>query len=467
MKVTQGKLPDSQIGLEIEITPEVSRKTYDKVVNDLMRNTNIPGFRKGKVPRQILIQRFGKDRIKATALEELIQDNLKKAVEQEAIESLGNYNLISKFEDLLEKYQPGEALTFSASVDVPPTVTLGDYQNLTVKAEEFVYQPEKVDEFIKEKQEKLATLIPVENRPAQTTDVAIIDYYGKFVGETEVISGVEGTEFQVELIEGQLVEGMVEGIVGMNLGDIKDITVTFPKDYARQDLASREVVFTITLQELKEKELPELDDDFASEVSEFETIQELRESLEKRFKEQAEEQTKNGIHSSIVDELIKQTEFDLPNTLIQDEINSLLTESAIQMQQMGIDVNRLFTAENIPKMRERTKPEAVERLKQNLVLSEICTKESLSPTEEEIKEKIKEIKENYPDQDYDLDKLKNFVTDDLKKEKTLNFIQEKATIELVPEGTLNPPVETPEVETPEMEDTEAENAETENTQAES
>jgi trigger factor len=255
MKVTQDKLPDSQMGLEIEITPEASRKTYDKVVNDLMRNTNIPGFRKGKVPRQILIQRFGKERIKAAALEELIQDNLKKAIEQEAIESLGNYNLISKFEDLLEKYQPGEALTFSASVDVPPTVTLGDYQNLTIKAEEFVYQPEKVDEFLKEKQEKLATLIPVEDRPAQTTDVAIIDYSGKFVGETEVISGVEGTEFQVELIEGQLVEGMVEGIVGMNLGDTKDITVTFPKDYARQDLASREVVFTVTLQELKEKEL--------------------------------------------------------------------------------------------------------------------------------------------------------------------------------------------------------------------
>jgi trigger factor len=164
--------------------------------------------------------------------------------------------------------------------------------------------------------------------------------------------------------------------------------------------------------------------------------------------------------------LVKQTEFDLPNTLIQDEVNSLLTESAIQMQQMGIDVNRLFTAENIPKMRERTRPEAVERLKQNLVLSEICTKESLSPTEEEIKEKMKEIQEKYPEQDYDLDKLKNFVTDDLKKEKTLNFIQEKATIELVPEGTLNPP-EVATEETPEVENAEAENAETENTQAES
>lgn len=456
MKVTQDRLPDSQIGLEIEIPPEASKKTYDKVVTDLMRNTNIPGFRKGKVPRPILIQRLGKEHIKANVLEKLIQDSLKEAIEQEAIESLGNYTLKSEFEDLLGKFTPGEALTFSACVDVPPTVTLTDYQNLSIKAEESLYQPEKVDEFLKEKQEKLATLIPVENRPAQMGDVAVIDYSGTFTGETEVIPGVEGTEFQVELVEGQLVEGLVEGIAGMNLGETKEITVTFPTDYARQDLANKEVTFTIILQELKEKELPELDDELAQEVSEFATIQELRESLEKQFKEQAQDQTKNSIQSVIVDELVNQSNFDLPKTLIQDEINSLLTESAVQMQQMGIDVNRLFTPENIPAMRERTKPEAIERLKQNLVLAEIAKQESIVPTSEEIEAKIKELQEKYPDQDYDVEKLKKFVTEDLQKEKTLDWIQEKTKVELVPEGTLN----TSEGETT-QETSEAENAETE------
>jgi trigger factor len=450
MKVTQDKLPDSQIGLEIEIPSEASQKSYDKVVKDLMRTTHIPGFRKGKVPRQILIQRLGKERIKAAALEELIQESLKKAIEQESIESLGNYTLRSKFEELLSQYQPGETLTFSASVDVPPTVTLGDYQNLTIKAEEYVYQAEKIDQFLKEKQEKLATLIPVEDRSAQMGDVVVIDYAGKFVGTEETIAGVEGTEFQVELIEGQLVEGMVEGMVGMNLDETKEITVTFPEGYAREDLANKEVTFTITLKELKEKELPELDDEFAQEVSEFSTIQELKDSLEKQFQEQAQEQTKNSIHNALIEELVKQSSFDLPQTLIQDEVNSLLTESAIQMQQMGIDVNRLFTADNIPKMRERTRPEAIERLQQNLVLAEIGKQESIVGTEEEINAKIQEIQEKYPDQDYDLDKLRNFVTEELKKEKTLDFVQAKATIELVPEGTLD------------TEDSDSEDGETEN-----
>jgi len=456
MKVTQDRLPDSQIGLEIEISSEASKTTYDKFVTDLMRKTNIPGFRKGKVPRPILIQRLGKEQIKASVLEKLIQDSLKEAIEQEAIESLGNYTLKSQFEELLGIFTPGETLTFSACVDVPPTVTLGDYQNLSIKAEETLYQPEKVEEFLKDKQEKLATLIPVENRPAQMGDVAVIDYSGKFTGETEVIPGVEGTEFQVELVEGQLVEGMIEGIVGMDLSQSKEITVTFPTDYARQDLANKEVTFTITLQELKEKELPELDDELAQEVSEFATIQELRESLEKQFKEEAQDQTKNSIQSVIIDELVKQSEFDLPNTLIQDEINSLLTESVMQMQQMGIDVNRLFTPENIPAMRERTKPEAIKRLKQSLVLMEVAKQESIAPTAEEIEAKIKELQEKYPDQNYDLDKLKKFVTDDLQKEQTLDWIQEKTKVELVPEGTLNPPKEEESNET-----SETENAETE------
>jgi len=436
MKVTQDKLPESQISLEIEIPAETSKKTYDKVVNDLIRTSNIPGFRKGKVPRPILIQRMGKERIKAAVLEELIQDSLQEAIKQENIESLGNHNLISKFEELLEKFNPGDVLTFSASVDVPPTVTLGDYQNLSIKAEEYVYQEEKVDQFLKEKQEKLATLIPVEDRPAKIGDVAVIDYAGRFAGETEIISGVEGNEFQIELVEGQLVAGMVEGIVEMTLDQTKEITVTFPEDYGRQDLASKEVTFTITLKELKEKELPELDDEFAQEISEFETIGQLRESLETRFKDQAQEQTKNSIHSVIIDELVKQTTFDLPQTLIQNEINSLLTESALQMQQMGIDVNRLFTPENIPQMRERSKPEAIERLKQNLVLEEIAKQEAIEPTGEEISAKIKEIQEKYPDENYDVTRLQNYLKDDLKKEKTLDFVQSKATIELVPEGTL-------------------------------
>ncbi|MGH2416553.1 MAG: trigger factor, partial [Microcystaceae cyanobacterium] len=326
MKVTQEKLPASQIGLEIEISAETSKNTYEKVIQNLARSTNIPGFRKGKVPRQILLQRLGIQRIKASAVEELIQKALEEAIKQESIESLGNYQLRSDFEELVQQYQPGEPLAFSASVDVPPTVKLGEYQGLTIKAEETVYEAKEVEDWLEQRQVKQATLIPVENRPAQMGDVAIIDYQGRFAvtgeeDEGETIAGVQGVDFQVDLAEGRLIEGMVEGIVGMKPEETKEVSVTFPEDYPREDLAGEQAIFSITLKELKEKELPELDDDFAEEVSEFETIAELRESLEKQFQEKAESETKNSIHDGIIAQLLETSTVDLPETMVQQEVD--------------------------------------------------------------------------------------------------------------------------------------------------
>ena len=260
MKITQEKLPASQIGLEIEISAESSQNTYEKVVRNLARSSNIPGFRKGKVPRQILLQRVGKERIKAAALEELIQNSIEKAIEQESIDSLGNYQLRSNFEELIEQYKPGEVLTFSASVDVPPTVAVGDYQGLTIKAEEITYDPAQVDKVLEQRREEHATLVPVEDRPAQMGDIIVIDFAGRFA-DTEAeagaaIPGAQAEDFQVDLAEGKFIEGLLEGVVGMKPEETKEIAVTFPSDYQKEDLAGKGAVFTVTLKEIKEKELP-------------------------------------------------------------------------------------------------------------------------------------------------------------------------------------------------------------------
>lgn len=234
MKITQEKLPASQIGLEIEIPAETAKNTYEKVIKEIAKTANIPGFRKGKVPRPILLQRLGANRIKAAVLDELIQDTFKKAIEQESINAIGNYKLRSDFEQLVESFQVGEAFTYQAAVDVPPEVNLGQYQGLTIKAEEVVYNPEDVDNLIKERQEKQATLIPVENRPAQMGDLVVIDFVGRKPGENEgeegeVIPNTEASEYQTELKEGRFIPGFVEGIVGMNLDETKKITSNFPR----------------------------------------------------------------------------------------------------------------------------------------------------------------------------------------------------------------------------------------------
>ncbi len=459
MKVTQEKLPDSQLGLEIEIAAEASRSAYDKMVQNLTRSSNIPGFRKGKVPRRILLQRIGVQRIKAAALEELIQKSLQDALEQESIDALGNYNLRSDFDELVQQYNPGDTLTFSVAVDVPPAPDLDDYSNISVKAEEVVYDPKQVDDYLEQRRLQQADLIPVEERGAQMGDVAFVDFKGTLTAEGEEGKEIEGgsaTNFQLELAEGKLIPGMVEGIVGMKPEETKEVAVTFPEDYPQEDLAGKPAVFSITLNELKAKELPELDDDFAEEASngEFETLDALKESLTKQFTERAENQTKQNINDALLKVLLEQSTVELPDTMIQEEVTNVLTKTLMQMQQMGLDVRQLFTSDSVPKLRENACPEAIENLKQELILKAIAEKEGLQPSEEAIAAKMAEITKDLSGQDIDRDKLKKMVTKDLVAEKTFDWLREKAQIELVPEGSLSKS-EAAETET-EEEDSETE-----------
>ena len=466
MKVTQEKLPESQIGLEIELSGETSRNTYEKVVRDLARSSNIPGFRKGKVPRPILMQRIGKQRIKGAVIEQLIQTGIKDAIKQESIDALGNYQLKSEFDDLIDSFQPGQPFIFSATVDVPPTLELGDYHNLSVKAEESVYEPQILEDYLEENRAKHADLVPIEDRPAAMGDVAILDFAGKITVEGEEPEEIEGgtaTDFEVEMAEGKLIPGMIEGVVGMNPEETKEVSVTFPEDYPKEELAGKPAVFKITLKELKAKDLPDLDDDFAEDVSngEYETIAELRESLEKQFREKAENATKNNINNSLIAALLEQADIELPDTLIQDEVTQVLTQNLMQLQQMGLDVKQLVNSDTIPKMRENFRPEAIENLKKKLILAEIATKEDLKPAEDAIVAKIKEIEAELSSNDIDYDKLRTMVEEDLTAENTFNWLRETAEVELVPEGSLAEAEDSDE----EVEDSEDENSDESETSA--
>ncbi|MFM9159362.1 MAG: trigger factor, partial [Dolichospermum sp.] len=300
MKVTQEKLPASQIGLEIEITSEITKQKYEQVIKDLTKTVNIPGFRKGKVPRQILVQRLGATRVKATALEEIIQEGIEQAIKQEAISAIGQPQLRSAFDDLINNYEPGKPLIIAAAVDVVPEIKLNKYTGLEAKAEEIQYDPSRVDTVIDEQRDKLATLVPVEGRAAQIGDMAVIDFKGVIAkaegddpdSEPKPIPGGEGTDFQVELQEDKFIPGFVLGIVGMNPGETKEVAAQFPEPYGNEELSGKAALFTITLKEIKTKELPELDDDFAQEVSEFETLEELRASFTQMYQKEEEDKTR-------------------------------------------------------------------------------------------------------------------------------------------------------------------------------
>lgn len=454
MKVTQEKLPASQIGLEIEITPEMSQQAYEKTLQEFTRNANIPGFRKGKVPRQILIQRFGSSRIKAAVLEDLIQSSLKQALEQEEIQAIGNFELRSSFDELVQKFEPKSGLTFSAAVDVEPEVTLKEYTGLTVKAEEIKYDPARVDQVLEDYRKRSATLVPVEGRAAQMGDVVVVDFSGTITPaeegeEPQEIPGGSAEDFELELAEGRFIPGFIDGIVGMSVGDTKEVSATFPEGYPQEDLSGKPAVFTVTLKEVKERELPELDDDFAQEVSQFETLTELRTSLEERFSKESEDKTKSNKQEALLSELVKQVEVDLPETLVRREVDYSITQTAMRLSEQGLDIKKAFTNEVINALRQQARPEAIQRLQRTLALKEVAKNESIETTAEEVTAKVQELLADFPnDDEIDVDRLRQVVEEDLLRDKILAWLEEHGSVELVPEGSLAPAEEaTEEAET--------------------
>ncbi|MBE9030766.1 trigger factor [filamentous cyanobacterium LEGE 11480] len=442
MKVTQEKLPASQIGLEIEVPAETSKKAYDKVVNNLLRTVRLPGFRPGKVPKQVLMQRFGAKSINGEALQELVDNALKDALKQEEIEAIGNYQLTTPFEELLENFDPNKALTFKAAVDVQPEVTLKNSKGFTLKAEEVKPDPEQLTTTLDGYRTQVATLVPVEDRAVKQGDVAVVTYHGRYTpegGEEQDVPGGQAENFQMDVEPDRFIPGFVEGVIGMKSGETQELSVQFPDDYSSEELAGCAAKFSMTVHEIKERELPELDDEFAKEISdgEYETIDALREMLEKRFADEAADKTKQNKETAILNELLNHVEVDLPETLLDKEIESMLMQSAYQLQQQGIDVKQLFNQDTLPRLKESSRPEAISRLKRTMALGEIAKQEKLEVSPAELDAKIKEtLEELGGQQDVDPERLRAVLSEELLKEKILGWIEENSTIELVPEGSL-------------------------------
>jgi trigger factor len=233
----------------------------------------------------------------------------------------------------------------------------------------------------------------------------------------------------------------------MEAGETKTFPVTFPEEYGREELAGQDAQFTIVLKDIKAKELPDLDDDFAQAVSEFDTLAELRASLETEGQEEAKAATKNNIAAAIRKAIVDCIEVELPKTLVDREIEMMLTQTAMQLQQYGIDVRQVYNEQNLPQIRERSRPEATTKLLQDLALREVAKLESIEVTEDELNERVAEVKAQLKDdKEIDPDRLLEYIRDDLTTQKTIDWLQEKATIELVPEGTLTKDEEAEEAE---------------------
>jgi trigger factor len=254
----------------------------------------------------------------------------------------------------------------------------------------------------------------------------------------------------VELQEDKFIPGFVLGIVGMNPGETKEVAAQFPDPYGNEELAGKPALFTITLKEIKTKELPEVDDDFVQEISDFETVEQLRTSLEERYQQEAADKTKENQQEALLTELLNHVEIDLPTTFIDQEVDAMLTQTAMKLSQQGIDVKKLFTQDVIPQLRDRSKPEAIERLKRSLALQEIGKRESIAVTSEEVQARVVELMSEYADQELDENRLRGVVEEEMLTKKIVDWLLEHSSVELVPQGSLTP-TEEPEAAVEEAE----------------
>ena len=429
LKVTTSPRPGSRLALEVAVPAGRSQSSYDAALAKLSRSIKLPGFRKGKVPQPVLLQQIGPLRVRATALEELVDSVFRDALAQEEIPAIGQPELAGGFEALLERFAPGEELTLILELDVEPTPSLKVTKGLVVASEAVSYDPARVEDWIEQSRQKLASLVPVEDRPAQAGDVSVVDFSGTFSDDGSPISGGSGEGMEVELEEGRMIPGFVAGVIGMAVGDTKTVACQFPEEYPQEDCRGRAASFMLTLTDLKTKELPELDDAFAQQASDKETLAELRADLEARLQEDADRRDKANRHDALLDALVEQLEVELPETLVQEEIRALLEQTAGQLAQQGMDVRKLFTPELVRSLRDTSRPEAEKRLRRSLALKALALAEAIELGEEELETKLKELSRSLSESgNIDPARLRQAVQEDLMRQKLLDWLESHSTI---------------------------------------
>ncbi|MGB1001399.1 MAG: trigger factor [Prochlorococcaceae cyanobacterium] len=440
LKVKTSSLPGSRLALEVGVPAGRCKASYEAAVERLSRSVRLPGFRKGRVPKPVLLQQIGPLRVKASALEDLVDSVLRDAVEQEKVEVLGQPSLSGNFEELLEKFDPAKELVVTLEMDVAPTPTLKSTKGLSAEAESVAYDPARVDELLDQSRRQLATLVPVSDRAAAMGDVAVVSFSGVFSDDKSAIEGGSANGLDVELEEGRMISGFVEGVVGMKPGDKKDVDCEFPGDYPEETCRGRKALFSISLDELKGRELPALDDAFAQQASDKKTLSELREDLESRLKQDAEQRQKNNRHEALLKALVDQLEVELPESLIKEEINSLLQETAAQMAQQGMDVKKLFTPETVQNLAQASRGEATERLQRSLALKALAKAEGISVADKDLEAKIKEVSAGFSDTNkIDPQRLRDAVAEDLLRETLLSWLEENAKLTMVDPASEDKP----------------------------
>ena len=429
LKVTTESRPSSRLAVTVTVPGERCKTSYEEAINSLSRSINLPGFRKGKVPRTVLVQQLGGLRIRATALENLVDGVWRDTIKQENLEPLSQPELSDGFDKLLDGFQPGEELTFTLETDVAPTPKLKSTKGLKAEFEAVSFDAGQVDAMIEDSRKQLATVVPVEGRAAEKGDIAVLGFKGTYSDDGSEIEGGSADSMDVDLENGRMIPGFIEGVIGMKVGDSKTVDCQFPEDYPKEDARGRKAAFVIDLKDLKTRELPELDDAFAKQASEQDTLADMRKDLEKRLKDDAERRQTSNRRDALIGALVDELDVDLPEALIQQESRNLLEQTAAQFAQQGMDVKSLFTPDLVRNLMQNSRPEAEERLRRSFALTALADAEDIKVEDKAVDAKIEEVKKEISDDTkIDPERLRQAVMDDLMQEQLMGWLEANSTL---------------------------------------
>lgn len=389
MSVQIEKLENSMAKLTIETSAEELEKALEKAFQKNKNKISIPGFRKGKVPRQMIEKMYGPSIFYEDAANELIPQEYEKALDE------CEEDIVSSPEIDVTQIEKGKPFIFTALVALKPEVKLGKYKGVKVEKADTEVTDEEVDAEINRERENNARNIEVTDRAVKDGDMTIIDFEG-FVDDV-AFEGGKGENYPLTIGSGAFIPGFEEQLVGAEIGKEVEVNVTFPEDYQASELQGKAAVFKCTVKEIKEKELPELDDEFASEVSEFDTLAEYKADVKDKLTEKKVKEAKEAKESAVIEAIVKDSDMEIPGPMLETQQRQMIDEFAQRMQMQGLSMEQYyqFTGATYDKMVEQVKPQAEARIKSRLVLEAIVKAEKIEASEEEYEEELKSMAEVY------------------------------------------------------------------------
>lgn len=422
------KQENNQGVLTVEVDKEEFEKALDQAFKKVVKRVTIPGFRKGRVPRKIFEARFGVEALYQDALDILLPQAYQKAVEETGIEP------VSQPEVDIEQLERGKNVIFTAKVTVKPEVKLGEYKGLEIPAKDFSVTDEQVAEELERIRERQAELVVVEEGKVEKGDVAVIDFEGFVDGEP--FEGGKAENYHLEIGSNTFVPGFEDQLVGMAKEEEKEIKVTFPENYHVDNLKGKEATFKVKVKEIKRKKLPELDDEFAKDVSEFDTLEEYKADLRKKLEERAKQEEENYKRETVVEKAAQNAEIDIPQVMIDHEVEHMVQDFEQRLRFQGLDLETYFKLADtsLEQLKEQFKEDAEKRIRISLTIEAIGEAENIEVTDEDENKEIERLAELYnQDKDelrkrYEEQGVLERLREDIRYRKTIDWLVEQSKV---------------------------------------